>query len=79
MLNGEVAEWTNAPVLKTGVHANGPRVRIPPSPPETRRKEYKTWRGGRVVEGDGLLNRYTDVRPYRGFESLSLRQKIIFK
>ena len=30
-------------------------------------------RGGRVAEGGGLLNRYTDQNPYRGFESLSLR------
>ena len=29
---GEVAEWSNAPVLKTGVSERGPRVRIPPSP-----------------------------------------------
>jgi hypothetical protein len=26
-----------------------------------------------VAEGAGLLNRYTDLNPYRGFESLSLR------
>ena len=30
---GEVAERLIAPVLKTGVPARGPRVRIPPSPP----------------------------------------------
>jgi hypothetical protein len=30
---GEVAEWSNAPVLKTGVRASVPWVRIPPSPP----------------------------------------------
>ena len=29
---GEVAEWPNAPVLKTGVGSNLPWVRIPPSP-----------------------------------------------
>ena len=32
-LHGEVAEWSNAPVLKTGVGASPPWVRIPPSPP----------------------------------------------
>ena len=32
-------------------------------------------RDGRVAEGGGLLNRYTVDKPYRGFESLSLRQK----
>src|ERR1700752_2333570 len=31
-------------------------------------------RGGRVAEGGGLLNRYRALKPYRGFESPSLRQ-----
>ena len=31
-------------------------------------------RRGRVAEGGGLLNRYRVVKPYRGFESLRLRQ-----
>ena len=30
-------------------------------------------RGGRVAEGGGLLNRYTDLNPYQGFESPPLR------
>ncbi len=30
---GGVAEWLNAPVLKTGVHGSVPGVRIPPPPP----------------------------------------------
>ncbi len=34
---GEVAERLNAPVLKTGVPARGPWVRIPPSPPINQR------------------------------------------
>ena len=34
-------------------------------------------RRGRVAEGGGLLNRYTLVKAYRGFESLRLRQPII--
>lgn len=33
-------------------------------------------RRGRVAEGGGLLNRYRVVKPYRGFESLRLRQPI---
>jgi hypothetical protein len=33
-------------------------------------------RCGRVAEGGGLLNRYRVVKPYRGFESLRLRQII---
>jgi hypothetical protein len=33
-----------------------------------------SWRCGRVAEGGGLLNRYRVVKPYRGFESLRLRQ-----
>ena len=32
---GRVAEWFKAPVLKTGVPARVPWVRIPPLPPET--------------------------------------------
>ena len=30
--SGEVAEWLNAPVLKTGMPFGVSRVRIPPSP-----------------------------------------------
>ena len=30
---GEVAEWLNAPVSKTGMGRSPSRVRIPPSPP----------------------------------------------
>jgi hypothetical protein len=33
-------------------------------------------RCGREAEGGGLLNRYRVVKPYRGFESLRLRQVI---
>src|SRR5215510_13220680 len=32
--DGRVAEWFKAPVLKTGVPARVPWVRIPPLPPE---------------------------------------------
>ena len=42
------------------------------SPP--RRAYRPCWRRGRVAEGGGLLNRYRVVKPYRGFESLRLRQ-----
>ena len=39
------------------------------------RRAYRPcWRCGRVAEGGGLLNRYRVVKPYRGFESLRLRQ-----
>src|SRR6185369_12715666 len=34
----------------------------------------RSWSCGRVAEGGGLLNRYRVVKPYRGFESLRLRQ-----
>jgi hypothetical protein len=33
LLSGRVAEWFKAPVLKTGVPARAPWVRIPPLPP----------------------------------------------
>src|SRR6056297_2819560 len=35
---GGVAEWSNAPVLKTGVRESVPWVRIPPPPPLAHRK-----------------------------------------
>ena len=34
---------------------------------------FVIWRGGRVAEGNGLLNRRTGISPYRGFESRPLR------
>ena len=58
-------------------HYNGLRRRPPTSaacgsPP---RRAYRPYRScGRVAEGGGLLNRYRVVKPYRGFESLRLRQ-----
>ena len=30
-----------------------------------------------MAEGDGLLNRYTALKPYRGFESLRLRFSLV--
>src|SRR5213595_1005786 len=36
-------------------------------------RRCRSWRGGRAVEGGGLLNRYRALKPYRGFESLPLR------
>ena len=30
-----------------------------------------------MAEGGGLLNRYTALKPYRGFESLRLRQLLL--
>jgi hypothetical protein len=45
------------------------------SPPRRAYRPYR--RCGRVAEGGGLLNRYRVVKPYRGFESLRLRQPLI--
>src|SRR5262249_4871947 len=42
--------------------------------PVTLESRLRRWRRGRVAEGGGLLNRYTGVNLYRGFESLRLRQ-----
>ncbi len=42
--------------------------------PPLRRAYRPQRRRGRVAEGGGLLNRYRVVKPYRGFESLRLRQ-----
>ena len=48
MIFGEMAEWLNAPVLKTGFHASGTGVRIPLSPPGCRGSSVVLW-GGRAV------------------------------
>ena len=37
-------------------------------------RDFLLWSGGREAEGGGLLNRCTVEKPYRGFESLPLRQ-----
>ena len=38
---GRVAEWFKAPVLKTGVPARVPWVRIPPLPPKMKENPIK--------------------------------------
>jgi hypothetical protein len=38
--DGRVAEWFKAPVLKTGVPARVPWVRIPPLPPRSLRVRF---------------------------------------
>ena len=38
---GGVAEWLNAPVLKTDVGESLPWVRIPPPPPQTPNKHWE--------------------------------------
>src|SRR5688572_24786605 len=55
--------------------------RMPPtSPPKCGRRRPPGYnfalrrRDARVAEGGALLRRYTAFKPYRGFESLSLRQ-----
>jgi hypothetical protein len=45
--------------------------------PPLRRAYRPQRRRGRVAEGGGLLNRYRVVKPYRGFESLRLRQNTV--
>jgi hypothetical protein len=50
----------------------GPQLAACGSPPCRAYRPYR--RCGRVAEGGGLLNRYRVVKPYRGFESLRLRQ-----
>ncbi len=50
--------------------------RLPqPDSPVPAIAEYRNRSCGRVAEGDGLLNRCTALKPYRGFESLRLRLK----
>ena len=40
-MDGGVAEWLNAPVLKTDVGESLPWVRIPPPPPSSSIKVFK--------------------------------------
>ena len=40
--DGEMAEWSNAPVLKTGKDASPSRVRIPVSPPLSESHGFRT-------------------------------------
>lgn len=66
-------EWTTNRELGLPAKQNVPFirywVRIPVTPPLIR---YIVWRGGRVVECNGLENRRTETFPE--FESRSLRQ-----
>ena len=50
---GEVAEWLNAPVSKTGMGRSPSRVRIPPSPPPPNAAErfFGACVGGRRIMG----------------------------
>ena len=60
MLDGEVAEWSIAAVLKTAEPARVPGVRIPLSPPKKQmRPEGLIFfrRDARAVEWGGLENR----------------------
>ena len=63
---GEMAEWSNAAVLKTVELARVPGVRIPLSPPRKERCQ-----SGRMGRSRKPLYSFE----YRGFESLSLRNK----
>jgi hypothetical protein len=58
--------------LMAGHKRGGPESAACGSPPCQAYRPYR--RRGRVAEGGGLLNRYRVVKPYRGFESLRLRQ-----
>jgi hypothetical protein len=73
-----MAERFMALVLKTSDSETGPGVRIPLLPGfllelSTAGSEPGVWRDGRVAEGARLLSECTAFKPYRGFESLSLR------
>src|ERR1700761_5029299 len=51
-----------------------PRKRAKHGKPSAWLRLKLEWSCGREAEGGGLLNRYRVVKPYRGFESLRLRQ-----
>src|ERR1700691_6248819 len=58
--------------VSSGLKFGNPKSAACGSPPRRAYRPYR--RCGRVAEGGGLLNRYRVVKPYRGFESLRLRQ-----
>jgi hypothetical protein len=51
--DGRVAEWFKAPVLKTGVPARAPWVRIPPLPPDIRTRLPLTKLHVPITRADG--------------------------
>src|SRR6185437_12639662 len=58
------------PPLRLAEPALGNRYQLPATSYRCKRS------GGREAEGGGLLNRYRVEKPYRGFESLPLRQQV---
>ena len=57
-----------------GSGCNSAPILICCQPDEGYLSDYPKRRRGREAEGGGLLNRYTPLKAYRGFESLRLRQ-----
>ena len=55
-LNGKVAEWLNASVLKTDVVARLPGVRIPPFPIQLKQKKVNGVRNCHIIEKVRLQN-----------------------
>ena len=86
--NGSIAVQPHRPLQRTAriifqCHSNAPWARgategihgaTSACDLRLRRAYRRCRRRGRVAEGGGLLNRYRVVKPYRGFESLRLRQ-----
>ncbi len=72
---GRVAEWFKAPVLKTGVPARVPWVRIPPLPPVKAKKPifFNIWRFS-FAKRDSLGLGSTAVVTYSISSKLVLRQ-----
>src|SRR5205823_9190776 len=76
-------DWLRAVIVTLGVDAGcwaalvAIRLRGRPVGPYSLspRRSWSRWRGGREAEGGGLLNRYTGLNLYRGFESLPLREE----
>ncbi len=77
LLSGGMAEWTMAPVLKTGVGLRPPWVRIPLPPPDFLWRDIVAiieW-GGAGVDDRGRLLSGCWVKAQRGFESLPPRHE----
>jgi hypothetical protein len=64
-----VAEWFKAPVLKTGVPARVPWVRIPPLPPEHQQNQLLTW----ISRLQRTIERTTRVRRLR-YQAAEMRR-----
>ena len=79
--SGGVAEWSNAPVLKTGVRGSVPWVRIPPPPPHIPSNLLMPWQCGgafrspsrteALVQATGLVPAFLNPVLLQAFQTIA--------